>query len=129
MFSFFIVRMRNADTLCESSYWTERGKEMEEDFKVIDNYLMVKMPKEVDHHNSGYISKTADKFIMKDGIGNVVFDFEDTKFMDSSGIGIIIGRYKKISYFGGKVFAVNADTRIKRTLMICGLHKVIEIME
>ena len=99
------------------------------DFKVIDNYLMVKMPKEVDHHNSGYISKTADKFIMKDGIGNVVFDFEDTKFMDSSGIGIIIGRYKKISYFGGKVFAVNADTRIKRTLMICGLHKVIEIME
>ena len=129
MFSFFIVRMTNADTLCESSYWTERGKEMEEDFKVIDNYLMVKMPKEVDHHNSGYISKTADKFIMKDGIGNVVFDFEDTKFMDSSGIGIIIGRYKKISYFGGKVFAVNADTRIKRTLMICGLHKVIEIME
>ena len=129
MFSFFIVRMPNADTLCESSYWTERGREMEEDFKVIDNYLMVKMPKEVDHHNSGYISKTADKFIMKDGIGNVVFDFEDTKFMDSSGIGIIIGRYKKISYFGGKVFAVNADTRIKRTLMICGLHKVIEIME
>ena len=119
----------NGDTLCESSYWTERGKEMEEDFKVIDNYLMVKMPKEVDHHNAGYISKTADKFIMKDGIGNVVFDFEDTKFMDSSGIGIIIGRYKKISYFGGKVFAVNADTRIKRTLMICGLHKVIEIME
>ena len=129
MFSFFIVRIQNADTLCESSYWTERGKEMEEDFKVIDNYLMVKMPKEVDHNNSGYISKTADKFIMKDGIGNVVFDFEDTKFMDSSGIGIIIGRYKKISYFGGKVFAVNADTRIKRTLMICGLHTVIEIME
>ena len=49
--------------------------------------------------------------------------------MDSSGIGIIIGRYKKISYFGGKVFAINADTRVKRTLMICGLHKVIEIME
>lgn len=102
---------------------------MEDDFKVIDNYLMVRMPKEVDHHNSGYISQTADKFIVKEGIGNVVFDFEDTKFMDSSGIGIIIGRYKKISYFGGKVFAVNADTRIKRTLMICGLHKVIDIME
>lgn len=57
-----------------------------------------------------------------------MFDFENTKFMDSSGIGVIIGRYKKISYFGGKIFAVNADARIKRTLMICGLHKVIEIM-
>lgn len=102
---------------------------MEEDFKVIDNYLMVKMPEEVDHHKSAYISQTADRYIIKEGVGNVVFDFEDTRFMDSSGIGIILGRYKKLSYFGGKVFAINADTRIKRTLMICGLHKVIEIME
>ena len=102
---------------------------MEEDFKVIDNYLMVKMPEEVDHHKSMQISSMADKYIMKEGVGNIVFDFEDTRFMDSSGIGIIVGRYKKISYFGGKVFAVNADARIKRTLMICGLHKVIEIME
>ncbi len=102
---------------------------MENDFKVIDNYLMIKMPEEIDHHNSGTISKTADEFILKEGVANVVFDFEDTTFMDSSGIGIIIGRYKKIAYFGGKVFAVNADSRIKRTLMICGLHKVIEIME
>ena len=102
---------------------------MEEDFKVIDNYLMVKMPEEVDHHKSTYISQTADSYIVKEGVGNVVFDFEDTKFMDSSGIGIILGRYKKISYFGGKIFAINAYTRIKSTLMICGLHKVIEIME
>ncbi|MBR5800039.1 MAG: anti-sigma factor antagonist [Lachnospiraceae bacterium] len=102
---------------------------METEFKVIDNYLMIKMPEEIDHHNSVYISKTADAFILKEGVGNVVFDFEDTTFMDSSGIGIIIGRYKKIAYFGGKVFAVNADSRIKKTLMLCGLHKVIEIME
>ena len=102
---------------------------MEDNFKVIDNYLMVKMPEEVDHHKAVYISKTADQYIMQEGVGNVVFDFEDTRFIDSSGIGIIIGRYKKISYFGGKVFAVNTDMRIRRTLMICGLHKVIEIME
>ena len=110
-------------------YVKKKGEDMEEDFKVIDNYLMVKMPEEVDHHKSQQISKTADKYIVTEGVGNVVFDFEDTKFMDSSGIGIILGRYKKISYFGGKVFAINADSRVKRTLMICGLHKVIEIME
>ena len=102
---------------------------MEENFRVIDNYLMVRMPEEVDHHKSGYISKTADDYIMKEGVGNIVFDFEDTRFMDRSGIGIIIGRYKKISYFGGRVFAINTDARIRKTLMICGLHKVIEIME
>lgn len=102
---------------------------MEEDFKVIDNYLMVKMPEEIDHHKSSYISENADRFIVRENVSNVVFDFEDTKFMDSSGIGILMGRYKKISCFGGKVFAVNTDHRIRRLLMISGLHKIVEIMD
>lgn len=102
---------------------------MEENFKVIDNYLMVKMPEEIDHHKSSYISENADRFIMQNKVNNVVFDFEDTRFMDSSGIGIIMGRYKKIACFGGKVFAVNTDNRIKHLLIISGLHKIVEIMD
>ena len=102
---------------------------MDEDFKVIDDYLMVRMPEEIDHHKSSYISENADKFIVRENVSNVVFDFEDTRFMDSSGIGIIMGRYKIISCFGGKVFAINADHRIRRLLMISGLHKIVEIMD
>ena len=102
---------------------------MEENFKVIDNYLMVRMPEEIDHHKSSYISENADKFIVCEKVGNVVFDFEDTRFMDSSGIGIIMGRYKKIACFGGKVFAINADHRIRHLLMMSGLHKIVEIMD
>lgn len=102
---------------------------MVEDFKVIDNYLMVKMPEEIDHHKSSYISENADRFIIGEQVNNVVFDFEDTKFMDSSGIGIILGRYKKIACFGGKVFAINTDNRIRHLLMISGLHKIVEIMD
>ena len=59
----------------------------------------------------------------------MVFDFEATRFMDSSGIGIIMGRYKKIACFGGKVFAIHADRQIKRILYMSGMHKIIEIME
>lgn len=101
---------------------------MEDEFKVIDNYLMIRMPQEMDHHNSVYISKAADKYILDKNVGNVVFDFERTNFMDSSGVGVIVGRYKKISCFGGKVFIVNADERIKRILSLSGLHKIVEIM-
>ena len=101
---------------------------MIEKFKVIDNYLMVKMPEEIDHHQSLYISENVDKYILGEQVNNVVFDFEGTKFMDSSGIGIILGRYKKIACFGGKVFAINADSRIRHLLMISGLHKIMEIM-
>lgn len=100
-----------------------------DDFKVIDNYLCVKLPEEVDHHKSAYISENADKYILREQVNNVVFDFEDTRFMDSSGIGIIMGRYKKIACFGGKVFAIHADRQIKRILHMSGLHKIIEIME
>lgn len=101
---------------------------MEENFRVIDDYLMIRMPEEIDHHRSSYISENADRFIMQDKVSHVVFDFEDTRFMDSSGIGIIMGRYKKIACFGGKVFAINADDRIRHILMISGLHKIVEIM-
>ena len=102
---------------------------MEADFKVIDNYLMIKMPREVDHHMAGAICRKADAFLMSEKVSNIVFDFEATKFMDSSGIGIIAGRYKKIAYLGGKVFAVHADSQIRRILYISGLNKMIEVLE
>lgn len=102
---------------------------MEDEFKIIDNYLMIRMPDEIDHHQSVYISKMADKYIMNKQVGNVVFDFDRTIFMDSSGIGVIVGRYKKISCFGGKVFAINVDKRIKRIFTLSGLNNIVEIME
>ena len=98
-------------------------------YQLKDGCMRISMPKEVDHHCAEQLRKEADLLIGAYHIRKLVFDFSETEFMDSSGIGIIIGRYKKISYFGGKVFAINTDARIKRTLMICGLHKVIEIME
>jgi len=100
-----------------------------EEFKVINQCLMIRLPEEIDHHKSSYICEKADKYILNDEVNNVVFDFEDTRFMDSSGIGIILGRYKKISCFGGKVYAIHADRQIRRILMISGLAKLVEIME
>ena len=102
---------------------------MEHRFEKEYGCLIVRMPEELDNHQAEILKEEADGLILQYPVRSLVFDFADTRFMDSSGIGIIIGRYKKISYFGGKVFAINTDTRIKRTLMICGLHKVIEIME
>ena len=100
-----------------------------EEFRVIDNCLMVKLPEEVDHHRAAYISECADRYIVREEVAHVVFDFEDTRFMDSSGIGIIMGRYKKISCFGGRVYAIHADRQIQRILRMAGLSKIVEIME
>ena len=100
-----------------------------EDFRVIDNCLMVRLPGEIDHHEAGVICEKADRFLMREDVCNVVFDFENTKFMDSSGIGVIMGRYRKIACFGGKVYAIHVGSQIQRIFKISGLHKIVEVLE
>lgn len=99
-----------------------------EDFQIIDNCLMIRLPEEIDHHRAGFICENADRLLMQDGVYNVVFDFQNTRFMDSSGVGIIMGRYRKIACFGGKVYAIHADRQIQRILMVSGLNKIVEVL-
>lgn len=99
-----------------------------EEFQIIDNCLMVKLPAEVDHHRAAYICERADRYLLEKDVNCVVFDFEETRFMDSSGIGIIMGRYKKIACFGGKVYIIHADRQIQRILTISGLTKIVEVL-
>ena len=99
-----------------------------DEYAIIDNYLCIKMPQEVDHHGAAGIRECADRLILDDKVKNIVFDFENTTFMDSSGLGIIIGQYRKISCFGGKVYAINTSERINRILKASGMSAIIEIL-
>ena len=105
------------------------GEMTAEDLQVIDNCLMIRLPEEVDHHKAGFICESADRYLLRDDVSNVVFDFENTKFMDSSGIGIIMGRYRKISCFGGRVYAIHAGRQIQKILKLSGLNKIVEVLE
>lgn len=100
-----------------------------DDFQVIDNCLFIRLPEEIDHHQAGFICQTADRYLCRKEVANVVFDFENTRFMDSSGIGIIMGRYRKISCLGGKVYVLHADQQIMRVLRISGIDKMVEVLE
>lgn len=99
-----------------------------DDFRIIDNCLMIRLPEEIDHHQANFIGKNADRLLCRQGVNNVVFDFENTKFMDSSGIGIIMGRYQKAECFGGRVYIIHADRTIRRMLQMSGVESVVEIL-
>ena len=71
-------------------------------YQVQENCLTIYLPREVDHHNADEIRKEADAVISRNHIRYVIFDFDRTDFMDSSGIGIIMGRYKTVSLIGGE---------------------------
>lgn len=102
---------------------------MEQMFTVKDNCLRIVMPEEMDHHSAKIIREGADEYLLAGKAEHVIFDFGKTRFMDSSGIGVIAGRYKKVSCFGGKVMAVHANRRIRKILLLSGLKDMIEIVD
>lgn len=98
-------------------------------YQVEENSLTIFLPKELDHHNAEEIRKKADRLIEKNHIKCVIFDFGKTNFMDSSGIGVLMGRYRIICLLGGEVWAVNTNERIKKILNMSGVTKIIRIYE
>ena len=98
-------------------------------YQVEENCLTIFLPGELDHHNAEEIQKTSDKLIEDKQIKCVIFDFQDTNFMDSSGIGVIMGRYRLVYLLGGEVWAVHANARMKKILTMSGVTKIIQVYE
>jgi stage II sporulation protein AA (anti-sigma F factor antagonist) len=88
--------------------------------------LIVSMVGEMDHHSAESVRIKLDNKIDEIGVKNVIFDFSGVNFMDSSGIGVVIGRFRKVSEYGGKVAVVNLKPSIKRVFELGGLFKIIK---
>ena len=93
-------------------------------YQVQENCLTIYLPREVDHHNAEEIKREADAVIDRNHIKYVIFDFDRTDFMDSSGIGVIMGRYKTVSLSGGEVRAVHTNARIRKILTLSVRRKM-----
>lgn len=102
---------------------------MEKYCELKDGYLLVHVPRELDHHLAGGLRMEADLLIDACQVRKVVFDFSGTEFMDSSGIGVIIGRSRNVGYYGGEVTARNLNERMKKIFMVSGLHKIVKTEE
>ena len=89
--------------------------------------LILRMPEELDHHQAEIFKEEADSLILKYPVHSLIFDFADTQFMDSSGIGMIIGRCKNVRFSGGYVKAVNLCGQLERLCRLSGLKKIIEV--
>ena len=98
-------------------------------YEVQENCLTIFQPNELDHHNAEEIRRKADRLIEKHHIKCVIFDFTETNFMDSSGIGVIMGRYRMVHLLGGEVWAANTNDRMKKILVMSGVTKIIQIYE
>ena len=90
--------------------------------------LIISLNAELDHHLADEMREVIDEIIDERGVNRVIIDFSKVGFMDSAGIGHIMGRYKKIRD-NGDISVVGANESIKRILLISGLHKIVYIYD
>lgn len=89
---------------------------------------IISLNAELDHHLADEMREVIDEIIDERGVNRVIIDFSKVGFMDSAGIGLIMGRYKKIRD-NGDISVVGANESIKRILLISGLHKIVYIYD
>lgn len=87
--------------------------------------IKVNLKGEIDHHATLVIKEDVDNYIEKHKLIKILFNFKDVTFMDSSGVGMIIGRYRKLQKIGGRIGVVNITPKIKRIFQMSGLFTLV----
>ena len=100
---------------------------MESKFYDKDKLLVFKIKEEIDDCSVQKIRRRADYEIERYMPKEVVFDFDSVTFMDSAGIGLIIGRYKFTNMLGGKLEVANLTQSVKKIFEMSGILKLIPI--
>jgi len=87
--------------------------------------VVVKINDEIDHHTCEKIKNKIDLAIEFRKAKYLIFDFDGVNFMDSSGIGLIMGRYKLINKNGGQAIMVNLKPTVRKIFQMSGIFKIL----
>jgi stage II sporulation protein AA (anti-sigma F factor antagonist) len=85
------------------------------------DYLVVFMSGEVDISITDSLRENIDRALQDYGLNDLIFDLSGVEFVDSAGLGVILGRYKKVAARGGKVYLAGAKPQVKKILELSGL--------
>lgn len=91
--------------------------------------ILMHISGEIDHHSAECIREVLEREIRRSSAINIALDFSGVTFMDSSGIGMIIGRYKTVTALGGSLIIFDASEQIKRLLEMSGLSPLLIICD
>ena len=83
--------------------------------------LVAALDGDLDHHSAENLRERIDRELNRTGAVNIAFDFSRVSFMDSSGIGLIMGRYKIVRALGGKVIIYGLSDSVRRIIDMSGV--------
>lgn len=92
-----------------------------------ENKLTAVLSGEIDHHIAKELRRDIDFAVREFQPEELVLDFAEVGFMDSSGIGLVMGRYKLMKEIGGKVIVKNPQNQIKKVMRLSGIDKLAAI--
>ena len=102
---------------------------MQIEFEMTDDILIANLDGELDHHSSTVIREEIDKTVDAFHSKHLIFNFNKVTFMDSSGIGVVMGRYNKISQLGGKLIVAGCNEYVDRILDMAGIYTIATRMD
>ena len=86
-----------------------------------EDILIVSLCGEIDHHNAASLRREIDESMTAFHAKNLILDYSDVSFMDSSGIGLAMGRYNKVKELSGSIVIVPGSPYVSRVLGLSGL--------
>ena len=98
---------------------------MQMQFQKKNTTLIVRLIGEIDHHCAEDIRKKVEGQLEKINGKNIVFIFDEVTFMDSSGIGMVLGRYKKTKSLGGVTVLCGAKEKVLEVFRLSGMLQII----
>lgn len=93
------------------------------------NVLVVRLKGELDHHTADIVRFKMEDAILRGRCDHVVLSLKELQFMDSSGLGVVLGRYKLVKSRGGKMVVCDAHANVKRLFELSGLYKILSFYD
>ncbi|MBQ9801696.1 MAG: STAS domain-containing protein [Clostridia bacterium] len=92
-----------------------------------DWLLVVRLFGEIDHHGAVTLREDLDRLILKERPRRLVLDLSLIEFMDSAGLGLLMGRYRLMQDIGGVMVLSRPNQRIMKILRLSGMERFMEI--
>jgi stage II sporulation protein AA (anti-sigma F factor antagonist) len=99
------------------------------DYNHEERSLTITLKGEIDHHGAKGLREEIDKEIKKTTPKTLIMDMSAITFCDSSGLGLIMGRYKTVTEYGGELFIKSPAESAKKMILLSGMDRLIKITD
>lgn len=99
------------------------------EFEHMRHVLVARIKGELDHHTADKVRTQLEREILRGQSKHVILSLKELLFMDSSGLGVVLGRFKQVSARGGKLIMTGVNPSVYRLFELSGLFKIIPVFE